>query len=257
MEELLASLREIADQLESARADMSAGMDSWAERAATLEWWLTGTNDPDALDVLAQQPVTTDALRTSWEAVDLTVAVIEDYIGRLEAVESPSSSAASGNSTSGDDQAAQPSMTAPDGSRYPRAVGWAVDVMPRRVREGQGDRTVGYADGAVGQPFTSGHDQTWTPLILERARAVGLPARFAGLLGSHVEMKVATAMIQRGRRHSELVINHVPCGSQAGQRPGCHQALEKYLPEGHTLTVHGTTQGGEPYSHTYHGRAQR
>jgi hypothetical protein len=77
----------------------------------------------------------------------------------------------------------------------------------------------------------------------------------AELLGSHVEMKVATMMIMEGRERSELVINHVPCGSQQGDPRGCHQVLERYLPKGYTLTVHGTTQTNEAFSHTYRGRA--
>ncbi|QIZ37198.1 hypothetical protein FDZ84_24445 [Saccharopolyspora sp. ASAGF58] len=93
---------------------------------------------------------------------------------------------------------------------------------------------------------------------MERARSVGLPGRIAERLSTHVESKVAAYMIQRGRQSSELVINHVPCGgSQPGQWSGCHQAVEQFLPKGHTLTVHGTTQQGKPFSHAYHGKAER
>lgn len=38
------------------------------------------------------------------------------------------------------------------------------------------------------------------------------------------------------------------------QAIGCHQTLERYLPSGYTLTVHGTTQQGRPFSWTYRGQ---
>ncbi len=75
------------------------------------------------------------------------------------------------------------------------------------------------------------------------------------MLSSHVEMKVAASMLSRGRTHSELVINHAPCGSQHDQARACHQAVEQFLPDGHSLTVRGTTQRGKPFSRIYHGKA--
>jgi hypothetical protein len=76
-----------------------------------------------------------------------------------------------------------------DGSYYPAAAAWAVDLLPRRVREGE-----------------------------ERERTVGQ-------------------------------------GSLPRQAIGCHQVLERYLPSGYILTVHGTTQQGRPFSWTYRGQA--
>lgn len=84
-----------------------------------------------------------------------------------------------------------------------------------------------------------------------------MPPQLAALLSSHVEMKVAASMLQRGKQHSELVINHAPCGSQPHQQySGCDQELERFLPEGRSLTVHGTTQQGKWFSHTYHGKSR-
>lgn len=62
-------------------------------------------------------------------------------------------------------------------------------------------------------------------------------------------------MAIEGREHSELALNHVPCGSQADQTyTGCHQVLEEYLPPGASLTVYGTTQQGKPFTHRYTGK---
>ncbi|MGH3519338.1 MAG: DddA-like double-stranded DNA deaminase toxin [Haloechinothrix sp.] len=82
-----------------------------------------------------------------------------------------------------------------------------------------------------------------------------LPAAAAKFLSSHVEMKVAARMIDQRVQHSELVINNVPCRSKGALRPGCHETLSRYLSKGYTLTAHGTTQGGTPFSHTYEGQA--
>jgi hypothetical protein len=108
------------------------------------------------------------------------------------------------------------------------------------------------AGTSAGQ-MTSGRDGTWTPEIQRRLRALGIRVRMR--LENHVEMKVAQMMIHTGSRTGEVVINHVPCGSLPRQAIGCHQVLERYLPSGHTLTVHGTTQQGRPFSWTYRGQA--
>ncbi|HEX3784001.1 MAG TPA: DddA-like double-stranded DNA deaminase toxin [Pseudonocardiaceae bacterium] len=152
--------------------------------------------------------------------------------------------------------APEPTVQARDGSRYPAAAEWCVDLLPRRVRERQpGEKTCGYVDGRL-TPFISGRDGGWTPKIEDRFAKLQIVTReFADVVKSHVEMKVATMMIEEQRQHSELVINHSTCGSQPGRSPGCDQVLEPYLPKGYTLTVHGTTQQGEPFSKTYRGRA--
>jgi Double-stranded DNA deaminase toxin A len=143
-----------------------------------------------------------------------------------------------------------------DGSYYPAAAAWAVDLLPRRVREGEErERTVGQvmlAGTSVGQ-MTSGRDGTWTSDVQRRLRELGSRVRIR--LENHVEMKVAHMMIYAGSQTGEVVINHVPCGSLPQQAIGCHQVLERYLPSGYTLTVHGTTQQGQPFSWTYRGQA--
>jgi hypothetical protein len=152
--------------------------------------------------------------------------------------------------------ASESTVQARDGSHYPAAAEWCVDLLPRRVREREpGEKTCGYVDGRL-TPFISGRDGGWTPKIEDRFAELKIVTKeFGDVVKSHVEMKVATMMIHEQRQHSELVINHAPCGSQPGKPPGCDQVLEPYLPKGYTLTVHGTTQQGEPFSKTYKGRA--
>ncbi|SFO81695.1 SCP1.201-like deaminase [Amycolatopsis arida] len=147
-----------------------------------------------------------------------------------------------------------PAVTAPDGSRYPEQGAWCADLLPPRVRVGQGDRTIGYVDGSYHQ-FTSGLDDTYSPQIWRRLMEKGVQEAAATFLSTHVELKVATDMIMRGKTDSELVINHQPCRARSPLRPGCDDVLEQYLPPGYTLTVHGTTDEGEPFTRTYRGKA--
>lgn len=146
------------------------------------------------------------------------------------------------------------SVQARDGSYYPLAAAWCVDLLPARVREGQGDKTVGYVNARL-TPFVSGRDGSWTPMVERRLERLRFAEDLADFISSHVEMKVAIMMITCGMRVAELVINHMPCGSRPDQRTGCHQVLEHCLPRGYTLVVHGTTQRGEPFTATYQGRA--
>ncbi|WP_184724352.1 DddA-like double-stranded DNA deaminase toxin [Saccharopolyspora phatthalungensis] len=45
------------------------------------------------------------------------------------------------------------------------------------------------------------------------------------------------------------------CPRLEPQPSGCDQVVERFLPNGYTLTVHGTTQDGKPFSKTYKGKA--
>ncbi|GAA2676491.1 hypothetical protein GCM10010428_39070 [Actinosynnema pretiosum subsp. pretiosum] len=146
-----------------------------------------------------------------------------------------------------------PPVVARDGTRYPEQARWCVGELPPRVRPGAGDRTVGHVVD-VPAPFTSGDDGTWGPAVRERMAALGIRTRMR--IYQHVEMKVAMMMVGTGRRSVALVINNAPCGSQPGQVAlGCHQALERFLPEGSELVVHGSTSAGEPCSWAYRGKA--
>ncbi|GLY52074.1 DddA-like double-stranded DNA deaminase toxin [Lentzea sp. NBRC 102530] len=146
-------------------------------------------------------------------------------------------------------------VTAPDGSRYSSSSAWCLDLLPPRVVVNNDHKTVGYVAHAP-IPFVSGRDDTWTSEIVRRMRELGIATssqrRF---LSTHVELKVATMMVMQGRRHCEVTINHVPCRAGRIQPLGCHDVLSLYLPKGYTLTVHGTTQQGEPLSQTYEGQA--
>ncbi|TDD34650.1 DddA-like double-stranded DNA deaminase toxin [Saccharopolyspora elongata] len=221
------------------------------EAGAGLHPLALETNDAELAAVIGALGDAREEIDRAWQICRKVRDACADYLKIIGAAE-PSAPATSAGAAGGRAR----HVTAKDGSQCPPEAGAVVDVLPRRVREGEaGEKTVGFVDGSVTDKFVSGRDQTWTRSILARAREVGLPPHLARFVSSHVEMKVAAMMTQTGKQHCELVINHVPCGSQPAQPPGCDQAIERFLPKGYTLTVHGTTQASRPFSKTYRGQA--
>ena len=108
------------------------------------------------------------------------------------------------------------SIEARDGSRYAEAASWCIDLLPDRVREGQGGKTVGYVNGQL-TPFVSGRDGSWTPIIERRFERCGFAEDLADFVSP--------------------------------------QVLGPYLRTGYPLTVYGTRQRGEPFSDVFQGRA--
>lgn len=74
-------------------------------------------------------------------------------------------------------------------------------------------------------------------------------------LSNHVEMKAVLMLVRSGRQAATVTINNAPCGSEPGQRGGCHGVLEAFLPFGSSLTVLGTDAHGRPFRRVYHGKA--
>lgn len=71
------------------------------------------------------------------------------------------------------------------------------------------------------------------------------PAKLA--ITSHVEVKFAIQMRERGLRDETIVINKPPCTGGAG----CDDMLPYFLPDGATLTVYGP----DGFKKTYRGRS--
>ena len=60
---------------------------------------------------------------------------------------------------------------------------------------------------------------------------------------SHVEIKFAMLMWRRGLRDATIVINNLPCKGDSS----CEEWLDKFLPPGATLTVHGPDNFKQTY----------
>lgn len=123
--------------------------------------------------------------------------------------------------------------------------------LPVRIeRRGHREKTSGLwrdADG-VEQPLLSGVDQhreMADRLALEKM--LGDPPHTLAI-ASHVEIKFALMMRERGLKDETIVVNKTPCDGDLG----CDQMLSRFLPAGGSLTVYGPAG----FKRTYRGAEQ-
>jgi hypothetical protein len=113
------------------------------------------------------------------------------------------------------------------------------------VRENDSGKTRGFwkaPDGAE-KPLASGRGR-YQELADEHARRLGLRPMSNT---SHVEIKFALFMRERGLRNETIYINNRPCEGEAS----CPEWIEYFLPKGAKLTVHWP--GGGPWTFTGKG----
>ncbi|MBB5159912.1 hypothetical protein BJ970_007512 [Saccharopolyspora phatthalungensis] len=253
LEEVDQGLANAVGKLDVALPQMDQALTAWEEGRDALVWAFTGSTDPEAAEAVQTQEW---AIETLTEARRMLAAVrerIEQYRRSIGA----GASSAAGNTPPQPERPAAPkpppNAVGVDGSEYPAAAAWAVDEgLPPRVQRGAGSPTVGYVRvNGLPTRVQSGADG-FSDMVDQRLQEIGVRRPLD--LRRHVEMKIAAMMTRTGDQHQEVVINHAPCGSEPGQTRGCHDMLERFLPRGRSMTVHGTTADGKPFSHTYHGK---
>lgn len=113
------------------------------------------------------------------------------------------------------------------------------------VRENDSGKTRGFwkAPGGTEMPLASGRGR-YQDLADEHARRLGLRPMSNT---SHVEIKFALFMRERGLRDETIYINNRPCEGEAS----CPEWIESFLPKGARLTVHWP--GGGPWTFTGKG----
>lgn len=115
------------------------------------------------------------------------------------------------------------------------------------VRENDTGKTRGFwaPPDKEEMPLVSGYGH-YQRLADEHAQRLGLkPMRST----SHVEVKFAIFMRERGLRDETIYINNRPCRGEAS----CPRWIESFLPEGAKLTVHWP--GGGPWTFTGKGES--
>lgn len=256
-QQVAAQLRQVLSQTDAGIARVENAAQAIGKAYDVLDAMTPGSCDVELLDAVNQFDAVRRQINDLLAVFGAARDAVQVYLDLLEA-DRPGMPVTPATVPTSLARPRQPlSVQHRDGSYYPANAAWAVDLLPRRVREGEErEQTVGRVVLAgtffFGQ-MTSGRDGTWTPEIQRRLPALGIRVRMR--LENHVEMKVAQMMINTGNPTGEVVINHVPCGVRPQQAIGCHQMLERYLPSGYTLTVHGTTQQGLPFSWSYRGQA--
>ncbi|GAA1232671.1 SCP1.201-like deaminase [Prauserella halophila] len=260
VEQLAETIGRVLDQLAAARAALAHASQTTVEVRDMYAHCLDGAHDPDAAQTPGVAAEAAEQVDQQHGRLAQIEQMLRGYLDQLGATVAPLAARGSDHppatpAPAPAEPAPVPDDVAPDGSRYPAAAGWCADLLPPRVRAGQGlDRTVGYVDGVL-TPLTSGKDGTWTPAVQRRLATLGLPAPTVQRLGHHVEMKAAEQLVMSGRQHSEVVINNEPCRARNRVMLGCREVLPRYLPAEHTVTVHGTTETGQPFTQTYEGTA--
>lgn len=148
---------------------------------------------------------------------------------------------------------AKPTAPAKPGSTVPRPPDDGGDpdaqAVIRRlpVRENDEGKTRGLWTDGDGQekPLVSGNGH-YQKLADDHAGRLGLPPMSST---SHVEIKFAMFMRERGLRNETIFINNRPC---PGER-NCSEWVELFLPPGAKLTVHWPNGG--PW--TFYGRGKQ
>jgi hypothetical protein len=121
--------------------------------------------------------------------------------------------------------------------------------LPVRVeRRGHREKTIGLWRDADGNdvPLISGIDQyreMADRLAVEKN--LGDPPHTLAI-SSHVEIKFALMMRDRGLKHETIAVNKKPCDGDLG----CDQMLNRFLPQGGTLTVYGPAGFKQTYRST-------
>lgn len=205
-----------------------------------------GANDPEIAQTASLLPDAVKALGAVYQQISRAKQALEDYLTKVGPVDAPAPTAGRPAAQKAARSPAQPARRDPIRIEQLRAT--LPPPVPRPNPEGR--KTHGRwvdTDGRV-QELTSGHDEHSEEAWHLLKQAGLLPARRPAVV-DHVEMKLATRMVQRGTRHTELVVNNRPCGGFLG----CDALLPVILPEGYSLTVHGpnyrkTFTGGKQWS---------
>lgn len=257
VEQLADAIGRALDQVAAARSALVHASQAMLEARDMYAYCVEGTQDPDVGDAPAAATEAAEQANGQHGRLNQIEQTLRGYLERLGATTAPTASPQPQSPTAPVEPAparAPAGVAAPDGSRYPQVAGWAADMLPPRVVPRTQQRTVGLIDGVPGR-FTSGVDESWSPAVQQRLRSLGLRPQSARFMQAHVELKVAEFMRATGQRRIEVVINNEPCHARDALRPGCRELLPRYLPSGYTLTVHGTTERGEPYTEMFEGTA--
>ncbi|GAA2774810.1 DddA-like double-stranded DNA deaminase toxin [Saccharopolyspora taberi] len=167
--------------------------------------------------------------------------LVGGYLDRLGAEAAPATGSGS--------PAVRTDDTAPPKNRVDRLR----DELPPPVRRKSGSKTHGrwFTPNGEEQQVVSGEDEL-TDLANQYLVEAGV-RRVPAAVSTHVETKLAARMRHEGIEHAEVVINNLPCPGPFG----CDRLVPMVLPEGSSLTVHGTAEDGSTYRKRYTGKARR
>ncbi len=253
--DVAARIRGACGKAEEARTALEQAEDLALDAHAVLAGVLTGVThlESDTAAMLAEFTKVTDGCKGYlWPLLNEAVKAAESIAARLEG-------AATASPAPETRKPVQQSQWPPAGQSGP-ATPTVVPAerieqlrreLPPPVVGNTGQKTHGRwigPDGTV-ESIVSGRDE-YAKAADTRLKEMGLPGPSAKT--GDVEIKLAARMIEEGIRHATVLINNVPCVG----RFGCDTLVPILLPEGGTLTVHGTTEQGERFRKRYTGGAR-
>lgn len=244
----MASVREIAAGVRVARAKVKEATAALKVAGRRLEdagakWTevASGVSDPEFTRLPGLPTEVNASLEMVTGLIGRSSGLLGGYLTSLGVPAESSSAGASG-------QASPPGPATSSSDLDDDLVEQARRELPPPVTRGRGVKTHGrwFAPGTNTAAVASGRDER-TERVNEIVKEAGCP--FVPLTAAaDVELKIAAEMRDSGITDATVVINNVPCQGQAS----CDDLLGVVLPEGSTLTVHGT--GG--FTKVYRGGKQ-
>ncbi|ADJ43933.1 hypothetical protein AMES_2110 [Amycolatopsis mediterranei S699] len=246
VEDLAAAVRTALGKLSPASLEQAAGCLDEAVQALTQ----TGSQQPEMQQAISGLMSVAEGVTSVQQLVARASGLLTTYLDRL-GTEQPADGSTSSSAPASDEAADTPQpdsnpLPARDGQRLDREQAEAIRAqLPPTVKPGTGQKTHGCWVDEQGQPqsVTSGQDNS-AAAVWARLQALGIPLSGPPTATADVEQKVAIQMIQQGRQHVDVVINNEPCRG----RFSCDTLVPIILPEGSSLTVHGTNGFRKTYT---------
>lgn len=238
VEEIITGVRSAAAKIAASRSWLQRAREKADDAGQTLARETQGSNAHEIQQAMFLFAEAAGGIDSVDQVAGRAPAHLDTYIAAIEGDADP------GGSLSGSSPK-QPTPPSAPRTDHEDRVQRAQQELPPPVTRGRGAKTHGrlLTDDGNSQAVTSGQDE-WTEKVNQAVKDAGCPYT-PMTAAADVELKVAAQMRATGIRHATVVINNRPCTG----RLSCDDLLGVVLPEGSSLTVHGT--GG--FKKTYKG----
>lgn len=227
VEEIIAGIRTAAGKIAASRSWLQQAREKADDAGQTLARETQGANADKIHQAMGLFAEAVGGITLADQLASRAPAHLDNYIAEVE-----------GNADPGGNPSGPPSKPEPsDQEAEPDdPVEKARQELPPPVTRGRGVKTHGRlltADGGS-TSVTSGRDE-WTDTVNQVVKDAGCPYT-PMTAAADVELKVAAQMRTNGITNASVVINNQPCTG----RLSCDDLVGVVLPEGSSLTVHGT-----------------
>ncbi|MDQ3402415.1 MAG: hypothetical protein M3548_03345 [Actinomycetota bacterium] len=263
VDRLTARLRAVLTTLDQARLNIVVATTAVAAAAQACDTVLRGTADTEASQVPAALAGASQDVSASHDAITAVKTALRAYLINLGVTGQPDQTMKISHDRVGfaqsDGQApsptSRPGISNRHGDRYPENALPYSDSLPPRVLVGQYNSPTTChveVDGRAYGEVRATRNDVWTQEVVKYMSSLKLPA-WARQYSNHVEMKAVMMLVMSNGKSACVVVNHAPCGSEAGVPIGCDILLPRVIPRGSSVTVLGTDAQGNPFERTYSG----